>query len=34
MRPFDELVAQADAADMAGWDFGCLDGRATEARPP
>ncbi len=34
MRAFDELVAEAEAADMAGWDFGWLEGRATEERPP
>lgn len=34
MRSFDELVAEADAADVTGWDFGWLDGRATEERPP
>jgi SAM-dependent methyltransferase len=30
---FDELVAEADAADVSGWGFGWLDGRATEERP-
>lgn len=34
MRDFEELVAEAQAADMTGWDFGWLDGRATEERPP
>jgi SAM-dependent methyltransferase len=34
MRSFDELVAEAAAADVAGWGFGWLDGRATEQRPP
>jgi SAM-dependent methyltransferase len=34
MRAFEELVAEADAADVSGWDFGWLDGRATEERPP
>ncbi|MGW1737733.1 class I SAM-dependent methyltransferase [Nocardia sp. NPDC001965] len=34
MRSFDELVAEAEAADISGWDFGRLDGRATEERPP
>jgi len=34
VRPFEELVAEAEAADMAGWDFGWLEGRATEERPP
>jgi SAM-dependent methyltransferase len=30
---FDELVAEAMAAPINGWDFSWLDGRATEARP-
>jgi SAM-dependent methyltransferase len=30
---FDELVAEADAAPIVGWDFSWLDGRATEERP-
>ncbi|WP_061963098.1 class I SAM-dependent methyltransferase [Demequina aurantiaca] len=34
MRSFDDLVAEADAADVSGWGFGWLDGRATEERPP
>ncbi len=34
MRAFDDLVAEAAAADVAGWGFGWLDGRATEERPP
>jgi len=34
MRGFDELVAEAESADITGWDFGWLDGRATEERPP
>ncbi len=32
-RDFDELVAEADAAPVNGWDFSWLDGRATEQRP-
>lgn len=32
-RTFDELVAEADAVDVSGWDFSWLDGRATEQRP-
>ncbi|WP_225847163.1 class I SAM-dependent methyltransferase [Streptomyces sp. HPF1205] len=32
-RSFEELVAEADAAPTAGWDFSWLDGRATEQRP-
>ncbi|MBP2335034.1 SAM-dependent methyltransferase [Saccharothrix coeruleofusca] len=31
---FDELVAEADAVDVTGWDFSWLHGRATEERPP
>lgn len=31
---FDRLVAEASAADVDGWDFGWLRGRATEERPP
>lgn len=34
MRPFEELVTEAAAADVAGWRFDWLDGRATEERPP
>lgn len=34
MRDFDELVAEAETADVSGWGFGWLDGRATEQRPP
>ena len=30
---FDDLVAEADAAPVDGWDFSWLDGRATEQRP-
>jgi SAM-dependent methyltransferase len=33
MRSFDELIAEAVAAPVTGWDFSWLDGRATEARP-
>jgi SAM-dependent methyltransferase len=33
-RTFDDLVAEADAASVDGWDFSWLDGRATEERPP
>ncbi|OHV00693.1 class I SAM-dependent methyltransferase [Mycobacterium talmoniae] len=32
-RTFDELVAEAEAVSVAGWDFSWLDGRATEQRP-
>jgi SAM-dependent methyltransferase len=34
VRTFDELVAEADSADISGWGFGWLHGRATEQRPP
>ncbi|RBP61694.1 methyltransferase family protein [Brevibacterium sanguinis] len=34
MRPFSELVAEAQAADVTGWGFGWLEGRAVEERPP
>jgi SAM-dependent methyltransferase len=33
-RSFEELVAQAAQAQVDGWDFSWLDGRATEERPP
>ncbi|CQD13184.1 Methyltransferase domain protein [Mycobacterium lentiflavum] len=32
-RSFDELMAEAVAASVVGWDFSWLDGRATEQRP-
>ncbi|GAB1513047.1 class I SAM-dependent methyltransferase [Actinophytocola sp. KF-1] len=31
---FEELVAEAAAVPVDGWDFSWLDGRATEERPP
>lgn len=34
MRAFEELVAEAESADVTGWGFGWLTGRATEERPP
>lgn len=34
MRSFDELVDEAESADVSGWSFAWLDGRATEERPP
>ena len=34
MPSFDDLVAEGAAADVAGWSFDWLDGRATEERPP
>jgi SAM-dependent methyltransferase len=33
-RTFEDLVAEADAVDVTGWDFSWLAGRATEERPP
>lgn len=33
MRTFEELVAEAEAAPVEGWDFSWLAGRATEQRP-
>jgi SAM-dependent methyltransferase len=33
-RAFEDLIAEAEAAPMEGWDFSWLDGRATEERPP
>ncbi|CAG7655789.1 class I SAM-dependent methyltransferase [Actinacidiphila bryophytorum] len=32
-RSFDDLVAEADAVSVDGWDFSWLDGRAVEERP-
>jgi hypothetical protein len=32
-RSYEELVAEADAVSVDGWDFSRLDGRATEQRP-
>jgi kynurenine formamidase/SAM-dependent methyltransferase len=34
VRSFDELAAEAEAADVTGWGFEWLDGRAIEQRPP
>lgn len=34
MRSYQELVAEAEAADVTGWDFSWLAGRASEERPP
>ena len=34
VREFEDLVAEAAAADITGWDFTWLAGRATEERPP
>ncbi|CPR08268.1 hypothetical protein BN971_01227 [Mycobacterium bohemicum DSM 44277] len=33
VRTFEDLVAEADAVPVDGWDFSWLDGRATEERP-
>ncbi|WP_156725809.1 class I SAM-dependent methyltransferase [Streptomyces apocyni] len=33
MTSFEDLVAEAEAAPVAGWDFSWFDGRASEARP-
>ena len=32
-RSFEDLVAEAEAAPVEGWDFSWLEGRATEQRP-
>ncbi|MET9724260.1 class I SAM-dependent methyltransferase [Streptomyces zaomyceticus] len=32
-RTFEDLIAEADAAPVEGWDFSWLEGRATEQRP-
>ncbi|WP_083731045.1 MULTISPECIES: class I SAM-dependent methyltransferase [Protofrankia] len=32
-KRFDDLVAEAEAAPVDGWDFSWLDGRASEQRP-
>lgn len=33
-RRFDHLLRLGSEADVSGWDFAWLDGRATEERPP
>ncbi|MGY1841912.1 hypothetical protein [Modestobacter sp. SYSU DS0875] len=33
MRSFEDLVAEAEAAPVDGWDFTGFAGRATEERP-
>jgi SAM-dependent methyltransferase len=33
MRSFDDLVSEAESADVTGWSFSWLEGRATEERP-
>lgn len=34
MRDAEELIAEAEAAEVTGWGFDWLGGRATEERPP
>lgn len=34
MDHFDKLLDLGESADVSGWDFSWLDGRATEERPP
>jgi SAM-dependent methyltransferase len=34
MRSLEDLIAEAERADVTGWGFRWLDGRATEERPP
>ncbi|MBT0768338.1 class I SAM-dependent methyltransferase [Kineosporia sp. J2-2] len=34
MRDYEDLVHEALTADVTGWDFTWLDGRASEERPP
>ena len=34
MNSFDDLLAEASAADVTGWGFDWLAGRASEQRPP
>ena len=34
MRDFDQLLSEAESADVSGWGFGWLAGRAVEQRPP
>lgn len=34
MGQFEELIACGEDADVTGWDFSWLEGRATEERPP
>jgi SAM-dependent methyltransferase len=34
MRAFEELVSEAESADITGWGFDWLTSRATEERPP
>lgn len=33
-RDFEDLIAEAASADVSGWDFSWLEGRATEERAP
>lgn len=34
VRAFEDVVAEGAAADVTGWGFAWLDGRASEERPP
>ncbi|WP_336221084.1 class I SAM-dependent methyltransferase [Citrobacter amalonaticus] len=34
MKGFNELIKEAEDADVQGWGFSWLEGRATEERPP
>jgi hypothetical protein len=34
VRTFSDLVDEAAAVDVSGWNFEWLEGRATEQRPP
>jgi SAM-dependent methyltransferase len=34
VRSFEELVSEATEADVSGWGFAWLEGRASEERPP
>lgn len=34
VRSFEDLISEAESADVTGWGFSWLDGRATEERPP
>lgn len=34
VESFEEMIALGEAADVTGWDFSWLTGRATEERPP
>ncbi|MHB1909367.1 MAG: class I SAM-dependent methyltransferase [Nitrososphaerales archaeon] len=34
MKPFDELIAEAESLPFEGWDFSCLAGRLVESPAP